>query len=89
MISVLLELTVSQTVYRVIVTETEQNQMFVMPRQEFVSARRMLKVRNVILAGQDPFIWTLLIPGDAPLAFVLEQPATVAAQIIVEPSLWI
>lgn len=45
----------------------------------------MLKVQNVIFADQDPFIWTLLIPRDAPLAFVLGQPATVAAQIVVEP----
>lgn len=39
MISVLLELTVSLTVCHVAVTEMEQNQMFVIPRQEFVFAR--------------------------------------------------
>lgn len=39
MISVLLELTVSLTVCRVAVTEMEQNQVFAIPRQEFVFAR--------------------------------------------------
>lgn len=39
MISVLLVLTVSQTACRVTVTEVEQNQMFAIRRQEFVSVR--------------------------------------------------
>lgn len=39
MISVLQVLTVSQTACHVIVTEMEQNQMFVIPIQEFASAR--------------------------------------------------
>lgn len=39
MISVLQVLTVSQTACRVTVTEMEQNQMFAIPGQEFVSAR--------------------------------------------------
>lgn len=56
MISVLLELMVSLTVCHVAVTEMEQSQMFVIPRQEFVFARRMLKVQHVTLADQDPFI---------------------------------
>lgn len=47
--------------------------------------RKMLKVQHVTLADQDLFIWTLPTPRDAHLAFVLGQPATVAAQIIVEP----
>lgn len=45
----------------------------------------MLKVQHVTLADQDPFIWTLPTPGDAHLAFVLGQPAAVAARIVVEP----
>lgn len=88
MISVLLELMVFLTVCLVAVTEVEQNQIFAIPRQEFVFARKMLKGQHVTFADQDPFIWTLQTPGDAHLAFVLGQPATVAAQIVVEPSLW-
>lgn len=71
MIGVLQVLMISRTAYHVNVTEMELNQMFVILRQEFVSARRMLKVQNVIFADPDHFIWTLLIPRDAPLVFVL------------------
>lgn len=88
MISVLLEVTASLTVCHVAVTEMEQNQVFAIPRQEFVCARKMLKVQHVTLADQDLFIWTFPTPGDAHLAFVLGQPAAVAARIVVEPSLW-
>lgn len=42
-------------------------------------------MQNAVFADQDRFFWTLLIPRDAPLAFVLGRPATVAAQIVVEP----
>lgn len=46
--------------------------------------RRMLKVDNVTFAVKDHFIWILLIPRAALLAFVLELLATVTAQVIVE-----